>query len=98
MYRRKTRKVICSHLEDAPIPFESTEEYRSLGYYVLGGLDITGDHLRLDASVSYDSEEDISAGCSVDSLCDPRTSFFDVAEAVGVDCAERMAEELANQK
>lgn len=67
--------------------YECGHKYHSFGYYVLGGMDITGEHLDTSASVDYDSDADIDNGCEVDSLCDPTVGFFEVAENMGADVA-----------
>lgn len=73
--------------------FESPHDFRPFGYYVCGGLDITGEHTAMDAQVTYDSEEDIKAGCAVDSFTDPTVGFFDVAESMGVEAANAYMEQ-----
>lgn len=77
--------------------FKSSNPYQSFGHYVLGGLDVTGEHLQMDANVTYDSEQDIKDGCGVDALADPTVGFFQVAESMGVETAEKLASEIENQ-
>lgn len=85
----KYRSITPRNNQPAPAVdiFESAHPYRQFGHYVLGGLDVTGEHLDSSTSVTYDSDEDIDGGCSVDSLCDPTVGFFDVAESMGADVA-----------
>ena len=77
--------------------FQSSMPYHSFGYYVLGGMDITGEHLEMNSQVTYDSDEDIGNGCEVDALSDPTVGFFQVAESMGVETANKLASELENQ-
>lgn len=78
--------------------FKSAHKFRSFGFYVLGGMDITGEHLEMNTPVTYDTEEDINNGCEVDSFTDPTVSFFDVAENLGADVAEQVAQATANKQ
>lgn len=78
--------------------YKSSHKYRSFGFYVLGGMDATGEHLEMNTPVTYDSEEDISNGCEVDSFTDPTVSFFDVAENLGADVAEQVAQASADKQ
>lgn len=87
--------------DDEPMPldhkYKSSNRVRSFGYYALGGIDITGENTRLDGQVSYDAEEDINNGCTVDALTDPRVGFMEIAEDMGVETATQ-AEQIKNDK
>jgi len=95
MYRKgkdviKTLPFVCGvDLKDRPV-------YRPFSYYVLGGIDVDGDALLLNATPGSDSDEEIDAGCAVDAACDPRVSGFDIAEQSGVD-AYKKVQELAKR-
>lgn len=69
--------------------FECDHSYHPLSYYLYGGADPTGEHLNLDRPTISDTPEDLSAGCAVDAMCDPRTNYFDLVEQVGVKNAEK---------
>lgn len=92
-----TRRKPVSESSKGETDFTNEKSYKSFGYYVLGGLDVTGEQLQLDADVSYDSDSDISSGCAVDALCSPNTSFMHIAESMGVETAERLASEVQNK-
>lgn len=70
---------------------DNTKVYHPLSYYVLGGIDVTGEGLQLDAPVAYDTEDDLQSNVP-DARCDPRTSFWDIAEEVGVRAAKSSEE------
>ncbi len=74
---------------------DDTKVYRPLSYYVSGGIDVTGEGLVLDAHVEYDSAEDLASTVGPDSRCDPRVSFFDIAEEVGIRAAKAAEESKA---
>lgn len=78
--------------------FEGFENgYHPFSYYVLGGVDISGDHTRLDAKVMYDDDADINSGAH-DGSCDPRVSKFDICEQSGVEAFENLQEDIENEK
>ncbi|WGL31245.1 hypothetical protein [Dipodfec virus UOA04_Rod_841] len=70
---------------------DNTKVYHPLSYYVLGGIDVTGEGLDMSFPVSYDSPEDLESA-QPDARCDPRVSFFDIAEEVGVRAAKSAEE------
>lgn len=70
--------------------------YHPLSYYVLGGVDVDGSELRTDASIMFDDSKDIESGCGVDATCDPRVSYFDVVEQLGVAAANAASENSPN--
>lgn len=70
--------------------------YHPLSYYVLGGVDVDGSELRTDASIMFDDSKDIENGCGVDATCDPRVSYFDVVEQLGVAVANSASENSPN--
>lgn len=94
----KKRRSICPN----PVPndqlgtsYDCSHEYRSFGFYVLGGMDVTGEHTSLDANITFDEQNDIDNGCGVDAFSDPTVGFFEVAESMGVEAAEAYAQQKA---
>lgn len=72
-------RSIKSTFDSKPI-----RKFRSFGYYVLGGSDMTGEHTSCTARVINDTIEDFASGCSSNALCDPRVGFWDMAQKIGV--------------
>lgn len=71
-------------------PFECDHYYKPLSYYFNGGSDPTGEHTDLSHPTTYDLPEIISAeNAQVDAFADPRTSFFDIVDQVGIDRANK---------
>lgn len=96
MYKKK--KFYSNVVKDVTESrFQASNRYHSFGHYVLGGLDVTGEHLEMNSQVTYDSDEDIGNGCDVDALSDPTVGFFQVAESMGVETANKLASELENK-
>lgn len=89
MYQKNSGRhsVGCPSILPTAAP-DCTREYHPLSYYVLGGVDVTGDGLDLSAPVSFETKDDIDKGVEPDSRCNPRVSFFDIVEGVGVAAAE----------
>lgn len=96
MYIKTTITDRMSRLGDVARPIDSLETtgtYRPMSYYVFGGIDIDGDALKETGQASFDTDEEIAAGCGVDAFCDPRVSKFDVAEQAGVEAYEAYKQE-----
>lgn len=90
--QRSNRHRYCGESFCSTAQKDDTKVYHPLSYYVLGGIDVTGEGLTLDAPVSYDSMDDLEAAVGPDSRCDPRVSFFDIAEDVGIRSAKAAEE------
>lgn len=90
MYKR--RKIKDSRRIEIPAfpvdEYSCDHDYHPLSYYLYGGSDPTGEHLNFDNPTISDTPEDLASGCNVDAMCDPRTSYFDLVEQVGVKNAE----------
>lgn len=71
--------------------------YRPLSYYVFGGTDLSGKALADEAVSNFDSADDIEAHCAVDTLCNPRSSMFDIVEALGAEKAVELAKDVAKE-
>lgn len=97
MRRRRYRPIDPCPIVDNDVfsnkTFQASRSFREFGYYVQGGMDVTGEHTDMSASVSYDSQEEIDNGCGVDSFTDPTVGFFDVAESMGVEAAENFSKQ-----
>lgn len=65
-------------------------DYHSFGYYVLGGIDVSGEALRLDGHAEFDDEAEISGSRVVDGTTDPRVSKFDIVEQTGAAAYEKV--------
>lgn len=91
MYRKNVNILETTAFPSSFVPSDHPE-YRPFSYYVLGGIDVDGDSLLMNADVGVDSDSDIESGCSVDGSCDPRVSAFDIAEQVGIDAYEKVKE------
>ncbi|UNI72419.1 MAG: hypothetical protein [Chaetfec virus UA24_2292] len=91
MYR-KSKSILASPCFLQGLPTVDRPKYRPFSYYVLGGIDVDGDALTMNADISFDDDSEIEAGCSVDGACDPRVSGFDIAEKVGIDAYEKVKE------
>ena len=100
MYDRK-RRIRSREFPIPSIPlhaYECDHSYHPLSYYLNGGADPTGEHLDMSRVTTSDSAEDIAAGCGVDSLCDPRVSYLDIVESIGVKNAENAVKATANNE
>lgn len=96
MYKKvENNEVVTSVPFPVGIDLSARPLYRPFSYYVLGGIDVDGDSLLMNADVGFDPEDEIEAGCSVDGATDPRISGFDIAEQVGIDAYEKVREKAA---
>lgn len=93
MYKRKI--PIASPCGNSLSSYDTSENIaRPFSYYVLGGIDISGESLRMDASTEFDNDSDIDSfqGVETENLSptdvvspfNPRTSVFDMVELTGV--------------
>lgn len=67
--------------------YDVSHQFKSFGYYVLGGCDLTGEHLSMTNPTTFDSEEDLSAKCGPDAFSNPRFGFAHLAEELGAEKA-----------
>ena len=68
------------------------QPYYPLSYYLNGGVDADGSHLRADAAISHDTEEDLSNDVDGIAIADPTVGFFELAEELGAaEAASYMA-------
>lgn len=74
--------------------FECDHYYKPFSYYLNGGSDPTGEHTDMSGRPSFDTDEAITAGASVDAFADPRTNFLDLVEQVGAETASASAESV----
>lgn len=88
----KTSDLVMSCPFPVSFDYDSCPVYHPFSYYVLGGIDVDGDSLLLNADIDFDPEDEIEAGCSVDGATDPRISGFDIAESVGIQAYEKVRE------
>lgn len=98
MYKRfNLRQKETYNVPKVPVrPFDCDHEYKRFGFYLNGGSDPTGEHTAFTGNPSFDSPEVISSGVTVDAFADPKTSFFDVVEKMGVDKANNAADIVGN--
>jgi hypothetical protein len=68
--------------------------YHPFSYYVLGGIDLSGDATSLNGNAESDDDSDLSSAVGAGYGYDPRISGFDIAEAAGTDSYQE-ARELA---
>lgn len=73
-------------------------EYHPLSYYILGGSDPTGSKLEETSDIGFDTTDSMDFSASIDPLCDPRTSMFDLIEDLGADGVERVEEYMNARK
>lgn len=95
MSYKKNRKMcvlgssVPSHFDEIA---EEKQPYYPLSYFLNGGVDADGSHLRADAVVSHDTEEDIANDVDGISIADPTVGFFELAEELGTaEAANQMA-------
>ena len=65
---------------------DSTRKYKPLSYFILGGVDLSGDQLKDNAEISFESEKSLSemenqGVVKSIGVCDPRVDMFDIVEA-----------------
>lgn len=98
MYRRTddsyrfTKRIVSFSVQE--------NSYKPFSYYVLGGLDVDGSALSMDASVEADDDSFLSSAINnledpIASPYDPRTSVFDMVEVTGVSAYEDYKTALA---
>ena len=80
------------HIEDSShrVSFGNSFEfipfgYKPFSYYVLGGIDVSGDSMNLSGNPESDSADDLSSASGAGAGYDPRVSGFDIAEESGVE-------------
>lgn len=66
--------------------------YHPFSYYVLGGIDITGQATALNGNAESDDAGDMTRVDGAGFGYDPRLSGFDIAEAAGADSYEQARE------
>lgn len=90
MYKRS---VAHASYERIPAGFELIPgAYKPFSYFVLGGVDVSGEALRMDSVIEHDESDVCDAFMSTDpdvemstmSQYNPRTSALDMAEMSGV--------------
>ena len=68
------------------------QPYYPLSYYLNNGVDADGSHLKADAAISYDTEEDLANDVDCLAIADPTVGFFELAEELGAaEAASQMA-------
>ena len=72
--------------------------YHSFSYYVLGGIDISGEATMLNATVESDDAGDMATATGAGAGYDPRISGFDIAEMSGNNVYEQYREKAAKAK
>lgn len=92
MYKKDVKRILEVPCSIEGLPTIDRPIYRPFSYYVLGGIDVDGDSLTMNADIGFDDDSEIEAGCAVDGACDPRVSGFDIAEQVGIDAYEKVKE------
>lgn len=66
--------------------------YHPFSYYVLGGIDISGEATALNGNAESDDAGDLTTAVNAGYGYDPRLSGFDIAEAAGADAYEQVRE------
>lgn len=66
--------------------------YHPFSYYVLGGIDISGEATALNGNAESDDSSDLTTAVNAGYGYDPRLSGFDIAEAAGKDVYEQARE------
>lgn len=66
--------------------------YHPFSYYVLGGIDLTGDSTTLNGNAESDDSGDMEKASGAGLGYDPRISGFDIAEQAGNDSYEEARE------
>lgn len=101
MYKRisiyEKSPSLGARITDENFAFQSNG-YHPLSYFVLGGIDVSGEALQEVGGVMSESDSEASFGVPVDPLCDPRTSPFDVAEIYGIESYENALKEVEAAK
>lgn len=89
---RKMNVVVGSSIPSSFDEFaEEHQPYYSLSYFLNGGVDADGSHLRADAAISHDTEEDLANDVDGIAIADPTVGFFELAEELGaVEAANQM--------
>lgn len=88
-----------SQIPSSDIDFGERPKYRPFSFYVLGGIDVDGDALNMDAPTSFDDDESSSGiDCVADATSDPRISPFDIVERAGVSAYEKYKAEAATSR
>lgn len=91
--KRKAMYVQDSSLPSSFDEFvKEKQPYYPLSYYLNGGVDADGSHLRAEAPVSHDTEEDIANEVDCIAIADPTVGFFEAAEAIGTVEAQKYME------
>lgn len=97
MYKTRTIESVCRVSSTSPIKrFSSSDQkFRKNSYFLRGGLDLSGEELKNDAKVSYDTEEELKQGaiCAA-ALSNPKFGFMELAEAIGIENAEAELEKV----
>lgn len=69
--------------------------YHPFSYYVLGGIDISGEATMLSGNPESDESGDLTSATDAGYGYDPRISGFDIAEAAGNDAYKQVREMAA---
>lgn len=70
-------------------------DYHPFSYYVLGGIDISGESTSLSGNPESDESGDLTSATDAGYGYDPRISGFDIAEAAGNDAYKQVREMAA---
>ena len=97
-YKKVKMPYSCAFTR-SDIDFANRPKYHPMSYYVYGGVDIDGDALSMNASTSFDDDEQLDGvDCGIDGTSDPRVSAFDIVEKAGVDAYEKWRAETARSQ
>ena len=93
-FERKDLKLSdASHRAIIENAFEAIPNgYKPFSYYVLGGIDVSGDVLNLSGNPESDSAGDMESANGAGPGYDPRVSGFDIAEQSGIEAYQEAIE------
>jgi hypothetical protein len=98
-YGKDSRDILCSSVPVMKSGFDIVPcSYHPFSYYVLGGIDVSGDATMLNATVESDDSGDMATATGAGAGYDPRISGFDIAEMSGNDVYEQYREKAAKAK